>query len=489
MYASRSYKSSYKSVISAKRPFGCEGRVGRAMSRFIIKLRIEAHHEMRLSIGARGGAGAFGTVETMVSLLSEMALNDFPRFRSEASGVLTRALRIVRPHIRKREVLSVIDRLRSAAFGSYNKESLKTKKSSEDTDTLIKTEDDMGDSGASNKTNPLWKDGEISYEQIIGSSSILRSSALAPMIMRDWSLFSLMIKTILFALSKAERADGADLETIPRHVLNASEQLDQQNRQKHYVDLSEHLLSLLTSLGLDVPELNGVTKTKGNGTHWKTEILITTVLYFLLRDDRPPSAAVADFFTRSIVSDIMALRHVSSRAVFLMLALSEKMAKRDGKNDRRSSLGLIDWSSSGDSALMTVSSLIGSKEYVRKLIHTLALHHDDASDGGLRRIDLAVMGGLGLTFLSRTNDGECCWIVYGGRQWPTSWHPRSKDTLNLVSVRYYEAFARIWGKSCYEAAHPTLTELVETIKLKRECIIEGVKDEDVKVVAGEVLAG
>ncbi|KAI0565341.1 hypothetical protein FGB62_19g299 [Gracilaria domingensis] len=209
MYASRSYKSSYKSVISVKRPFGCEGVVGRTMSRFIIKLRIEAHHEMRLSIRARGGAGALRTVETMVSPLSEMALNDFPRFRSEASGVLTRALRIVRPHIRKREVLSVIDRLRSAASGSYNKESLKTKKSSEDTDTLIKTEDDMGDSGASNKTNPLWKDGEISYEQIIGSSSILRSSALAPMIMRDWSLFSLMIKTILFALSKAERADGA----------------------------------------------------------------------------------------------------------------------------------------------------------------------------------------------------------------------------------------------------------------------------------------
>ncbi|KAI0565340.1 hypothetical protein FGB62_19g298 [Gracilaria domingensis] len=190
-----------------------------------------------------------------------------------------------------------------------------------------------------------------------------------------------------------------------------------------------------------------------------------------------------------MVSDIMALRQVSSRAVFLMLALSEKMAKRDGKNDRRSSLGLIDWSSSGDSALMTFSSVIGSKEYVRKLIHTLALHHDDASDGGLRPIDLAVMGGLGLTFLSRTNDGERCWIVYGGRQWPTSWHPRSKDTLNLVSVRYYEAFARIWGKSCYDAAHPTLTELVETIKLKRECIIEGVKDKDVKVVAGEVLAG
>ncbi|KAI0562038.1 hypothetical protein FGB62_67g04 [Gracilaria domingensis] len=418
MYASRGYKSSNKSVISAKRPFGCEGGVGRATPRFINKLRSEAHLEMRLSIGARSGAGAF---------------------------------------VRRKYV-----------SGWYNKEGLKTKKSSEDTYILVKT--DVADSGASNKTNTLSKDGEISYEQIIGASSILHSSALAPMIMRDWSLCSLKIKTLLPALSKVERADGAvalkvlfaklsalfrplqlgqlrligeDLETIPSHVSNASEQLDQQNRQKHYVDLSEHLLSLLTSPGLYVPESNGITKAKGNGTHWKSQVLITTVLYFLLRNDRPPSAAVADFFIRSMVSDIMDLRRVSSRAVFSCLALS------------------------GDSALMTGSSVIGSKEYVRKLIHTPALNHYDGSDGGRRRIHLAAIGGLGVTFLSRTND----------------------DTLNLARVRYYEIFARIFVKDFHDAGQPSLTELVETIKLKRERIIEAVKDEDVRVAAGEVLAG
>ncbi|KAI0567546.1 hypothetical protein FGB62_2g412 [Gracilaria domingensis] len=119
---------------------------------------------------------------------------------------------------------------------------------------------------------------------------------------------------------------------------------------------------------------------------------------------------------------------------------------------------------------MTGSSVIGSKEYVRKLIHILALDHYDGSDGGRRRLHLAAMGGL-------------------GRQWPTSWHPTSKDTLNLARVRYYEVFARIFVKGFHDAGQPSLTELVETIKLKRKRIIEGVKDEDVRVAAGEVLAG
>ncbi|CAN8070175.1 unnamed protein product [Agarophyton chilense] len=522
MYASRSYKSAYKSVIAAKRPFGSEGGIGRAMPRFIVKLRIEAHHEMRLSIGARGGAGALDTVERIVSQLSEMSLNDFPRVRAEARGVLTRVLRIVRPHIRKREILYTIDRLRDAASGKAKEESCRAQKRLEDTDIVMKTDDDVEQPRHSDKSKTTIKKSEVSYEKIIGATSILRSSAIAPMIMRDWSLFSLMIRTILFAMSKAERADGAgaltslfaklsalvrplrlgplrllceDFRHIPNHALTPTEDFDQRDRQKHYVELSDHLLGLLSSPDSSAGGISSHSKpgksttADGNGTHWKSQILITTVLYFLLRDDRPPSAAVADFLVRSMVSDIVALRQVSSRAVFLMLALGERMEKRDSKRSGRTSLGDKECYFAGNSALMTVSSVLSSKEYVRKLIHTLALDHDDGSDGGLRRMHLAAMGGIGLTFLSRTNDGELCWIVYGGRQWPNSWHPRSKDTLNLVRVRYYEAFARIFGQNFYEAAKPTLSELVETIKLKHERIIEGVKDEDVKVVAGEVLAG
>lgn len=530
MYASRSYKSYYRSVTSAKRPFGSEGGVGRAMPRFIIKLRIEAHHDMRLSLGARGGAGALSTVEGLVSQLSEMALNDFPRVRSEARGVLTRALRIVRPHVRKRKIHYILDSLRRAASGSKQGNGSVSKNGSKDTDVVMGTKNDVlesstGDQGdALDKNAASSKKGDVSYEQIIGTASVLRSAAISPIIMRDWSLFTLMMKTILFAMSKAERIDGAnalivlfaklsalvrplrldalrlvgeDFQSIPDHPCNEAEEKDLLERQKHAEDLSEHLINLLHQTNSKPTQpspgstSNGeVQPLKPKNAHWKSQLQVAAVMYFLLRDDRHPLPAVADFFVRSMVSDIVGLRQLSFRAVALMLALGERMTANSNKDIQQKTISGVNVGTTGNSAVATVSSLFSSKEYVRKLIQTLALDFDDGSDGGTRRrFNLMALGGLSFTFMARTNDGEQCWMLYGGRQWPTSWYPRSKDSLNLVRVRYYEAFARVFGKSFYEAAIPTLTDLVETIRIKQERIIDGVKDEDVKVVVGELLAG
>lgn len=530
MYASRSYKSYYRSVTSAKRPFGSEGGVGRAMPRFIIKLRIEAHHEMRLSLGARGGAGALSTVEGLVSQLSDMALNDFPRVRSEARGVLTRALRVVRPHIRKREIHHILDSLRRAASGLKQGNGSASNNDSKDTDLVLDTKKDVSESSTEDQGNApdrstgSSKKGDVSYEQVIGAASVLRSAAICPIIMRDWSLFTLIMKTILFAMSKAERADGAhalivlfaklaalvrplrldalrligeDFQTTPDHPCSEAEGRDLKARQKHVEDLSDHLINLLHQTDSKSTQLspgstsNGeVQPLKSRNAHWKSQLQVAAVMYFLLRDDRHPSPAVADFFVRSMVSDIVGLRQLSFRAVALMLALGEKMTEKSNKGVERKTSSVVDSGRPGTSAATTVASLFCSKEFVRKLVHTLALDFDDGSDGGIRRrYNLMALGGLSFVFMARTNDGEQCWMVYGGRQWPTSWYPRSKDSLNLVRVRYYEAFARVFGKSFYDAAIPALTDLVETVRIKQERIIDGVKDEDVKVVVGELLAG
>lgn len=507
MDTSRSFKVAYRPVIAAKRPFGSEGGVGRAMPRFIIKLRIEAHHEMRLAAGARGGMDAMTLCEEIVGKLTELSLNDFPRVRGEAKGVLTRTLRFVKPEVRRREIgriISVLDDPMSMSDLS---------KMRDYTGDIVMAESD----GAKDTAMKSSKDDDVLYEKLIGASSVLRSSAAAPLIMRDTQLFTQVMHAFLKAMPKAERPDAAgavahlfgklvslvrplgidpirlvdsDLVTVPSRKATPAEEKAKTLRFKAYDELNDYLLSAVL---IDDQESKGVNGSKdGKGTksvrvqaHWRVQSLVAVLLLILIREDRMPSAKVAEFFMRGVVSDVVALRHICSKGVALIVALHGRKAgvihtKDDGFDDSPSA-----WANAGNEALASMGNIVCSQDFAREMVHTLALDHDDdIPDDGSRQ------GGLfAILSYSRVSDGESCWTGMGGRPWPASWTPRSRDSLNLLRVRFYECLVRVYGKSMLDALLPCVSEVVEKLEKKEERIIGGVKDEDVRVFVAELFSG
>lgn len=511
---SRSFKTAYKPVIAAKRPFGSEGGVGRAMPRFIIKLRIEAHHEMRLSAGARGGIDAIELCEDIVEKLTEVSLNDFPRVRGEARGVLTRAMRIVRPETRRREICRIISVLTTAT--SEGKSAETSAKDCAGDAVMVDAKDTNSISTAQAVGVHKSVKNEVLYEKVIGSSSVLRSSAVAPLIMRDTHLFSKAMHAILQAMPRAERPDaagalgalfgklvslvrplgidpirlvGSDLVTVSSLKLNSAEEKGKHLRLKAYNELNDYLLS---SVDLDDQHKKNPNGSKAledllstGEAHWKVQSLVAILLLILVRDDLNPSPKVAEFFMRGVVSDVVALRQICTRGVALIMALHGRKAgvsHEDGDNFDDSPSA---WAKGGNNAIAAMGRISCSKDFARDIVHTLALDHDEDDREGVSRL-----GSLfAMLHYSRVDDGESCWTRLGGRPWPTSWTPRSRDSLSLLRVRFYEGLVRVFGKSMLDAMLPSANELLKKLENKEERIIKGVKDEDVRVLVAELLAG
>ena len=506
LLAASAYKSAYKPVIAAKRPFGAEGGVGRDMPRFIFKFRMEAHHEMRQSVGARGGMTNSDLCEKILHQLTDLALNDFPRVRGEARGVLTKTIRIVRPSVRRAEILRIVKVLQTSAPTAND--------SSESTDVGGNSDGDAMDidNGVTTSVTNSNKKNDTLYEKMIGSSTILRSSAIAPVIMRDWSLVTDVIKALIESLPRAERPDGAkattllfaklsslvrplgiepirlfeeDLETEVAVEPSAWEIEDGEKRLEAYDDLNSYLLSVLdTSSKTQSSSTETVSsKESGNEAHWRLQVFVATLLYIILREDRLPPAPVAHFFVQGMISDVVILRHICSRAVMLILSLhGNPNASAEPSGEQQPA--------KNSDAIATIGASICSESFARQLVHTLALDHDDEGGGRQRFASIQSAGGaVAFTQLSRTMDGDTCWMVAGGRPWPTSWSPRSRDSLSVVRIRFYEWFARVFGRTFYDSIIVTLKDLTQKIKGKKEKIISGVKEEDVKIVALDMLAG
>lgn len=524
LQACRAYKGVYKPIISSKRPFHCVGGTGRAMPRFILKLRIEAHHEMRLSIAARGGMRAEKLNRTIIHQLTDVSINDFPRVRGEARGVLTRALRFARPSVRVQEVLRLVDVLNKASLvhkegsSGQNMDVVKPVNDGMIVDTAG-NDVDSGTQGTPEKG--AGKDGDVMYEKIMGASAVLKSSAVAPMIMRDWKLFTCIIQALLHALLRAERADAAaavgslftklaaivrplSLEPIgivEEDMVTEKQGLgwgacyeEERKRRIHtHEELNSCLLGALdkTSHSLKQPQTvknNGETdgETKKNEAHWRLQSLVATVLYIILREDKPTSPEVAKFFIEGIASDVVTLRQISTKAIMFILAVQ---GRRDGEEKKHG----VDFDDSpgayngvGNEDLGTIGKLICESGFARKVVHTLALDHD--SDSG-RGSSAHFGGGIAVMNLSRMVDGDACWLLTAGRPWPSSWLPRSRDFLSIIRIRLYESFVRVYGIHAFNSFIPVLNDFVEKLQTKKEKIISGVKDEDVRVLAGELLAG
>lgn len=528
MHASRAYKSAYKLVVTAKRPLGAEGGVGRAMPRFILKLRVEAHHEMRLSIGARGGLTSPSLCETLVGQITDFALNDFPKVRGEARGVLTRALRIVRPAIRRRETERIIGVLKSSTDLQQGGGLSSSTNDTSELDVPMATTgvlEPSGQSAGSAENEESASKPEIKYEKMIGSSTILRSMAIAPMVMRDWSLFTLVIKALVEVMPKAERADGmhavtallAKLSSLTRPLglepirivsedfknpssmsYSREEQADRAKRLKAYHEINEFLLSALKERdekkNKDTPIKNGLSPSDAKTeieAHWRSQVLVASILYMGLREDREPPASVARFFIEGVVSDVVVLRQICAKAVSLILAVHGRRASQRRVEGPQFDDSSSAWSSLGKGAVAAIASTVNTEDFAKQLVYTLALDHDDGSEGSGRSRFGAINGGGGaVAFMGypRQLDGDTNWNISSGRHWPTSWSPRSRDSLDIVRMRFYETLMRVFGMNFYKAILPTIRELLEKIKTKQDRIIEGVKDEDVKVITAELLA-
>lgn len=520
MHTARAYKAVYKPIVASKRPFGSAGGVGRAMPRFVLKHRIEAQHEMRLSISARAGLCCRDIFDNLIGLLTDLSINDFPRVRGEARGVLTRSLRVAPPHVRRREICRVIEVLEKSASGvaesnnSAAPRDVHGEQISGVNGIVPSGVDDPMVIDTTAEADPEKPKGDILYDKMIGAAAVLRSSAAAPIIMRDWNLLSIVIKALLDAMLAAVRPDagmyvgflfsklsslvrplrldpirliGSDLKTEPSISITPTDAAETARREDILNSLNCYLLSMLnrTSESLKLDQGNK------KEAHWRLQSLVATVLYIILREDRPPPPNVAQFFIDSMASDVVTLRQVSSKAVMGILAVHGRRAEV-AHEDSNFDDSPAAWDSAGKTALSVIGRKMSSKSFAKSVIHTLALDHDgDAGDGGHRSRNAAVGnvgGSIAIMNISRSMDGDACWMLAGGRPWPSSWIPKSRDSLNLVRMRLYESFIRVYGRHVLQSFLPIASDLIRKAQAKQEKIIDGVKDEDVRVLAGEVLA-
>lgn len=260
--AARGYKSAYNPVMSALRPFGAEGGVGRLMPRFIAKMRIDALHEYRVSLSGRAGGGGGvacdAVFDGVLHALCDLAVNDFPLVRSEARGALTRALRVASHPARRHVIDKMLRVLQASSQGPITgvlapipMERVIKEVAADRVCRFVRPgDDDVAVSASCNGTKPTSAGGdapsvndegapaagalsasgtqamdassvtsaqpagadkktEVSYEQMMGAADVLRSRAVSPLVMREWSFFAPAGKAVLAALLAAERPDAA----------------------------------------------------------------------------------------------------------------------------------------------------------------------------------------------------------------------------------------------------------------------------------------
>jgi hypothetical protein len=516
LHACRGYKAAYHPVIATKRPFVAVGGVGRIMPHFIFKLRIEAQHEARLGYAARGGIDKPELFERILSQVAVLSVNVFPRVRDEARGVFTRALRVARPVTKRREIEGIIDVLACAARATEQAQRLKA------SGVIVRAQEDTAASAV--------KSDDLQYEIMIGASSVLRSAAAAPALMRNWNLFDRVARVILKAIVVAERPDASaavgslfsklaglarPFSLFPFRLVDKmfcanpdsfdESTMDELTRSRlaSFHDLNHYLLQMVAkpssparsdadgSADVDMVPVDSCMdehdKASKAGAHWKLQSLVATVLSMCIREDVPPPTEVASFFIESMISDVVSLRHISARAVALTLALHGRKPV-SGVGPNGPPMSVLDSPVAMNTALLAIKTVLTREGFGHTLVHTLALDHDDGmgadgSAGGQAARSFGVFN------FSRYVDGDACWSMTSGRPWPASWVSRSRDTLNLVQVRLYEALCRIYGDACFSVLSPVLENLVSAADAKQERIIDGVRDDNVRVIAAELVAG
>ncbi|KAJ8901904.1 hypothetical protein NDN08_004108 [Rhodosorus marinus] len=447
-HSARGYKNAYKPVMEMKRSFRAEGGAGRMVPGFIMKLRVEALHELRLSLGAQGGYDCEEVYVDVLEGLKRLAVNDFPKVRDEARGALTRALRVCKPQQRKVTMTKFIEVLDKSAVRGPN--------------------------------------GTCDYERMMGSADVLRASMVNQHIMRDWSLLRPVALASLRALMVSERPDAAmevnalyaklaaclrPIGIEPLQILNSkldgvdeSSSNDLSTAQLHeFLELNKSLLTMVnTSNG------NGVDPGPAPGIegHWKLKSLVATTLYTNLRFAHPPASEVAKFFAESMGSDLMALRQVSKKAMSLLLAFQKRRIEKD----------------EGDREVLSAIEGVLSEDFIDRLLRVLALDEGlDISESGDTD---GFFGALSLTSLSKHCDGDACWALVGGRPWPSSWVARSRDTLSLTRVRLMEIIFSTFGSPMLRNFSAAVSALISS-----EDPIPGVTKENSRVFAAEVVAG
>eukprot|EP00184_Porphyridium_aerugineum_P000329 CAMPEP_0184699828 /NCGR_PEP_ID=MMETSP0313-20130426/5939_1 /TAXON_ID=2792 /ORGANISM="Porphyridium aerugineum, Strain SAG 1380-2" /LENGTH=2155 /DNA_ID=CAMNT_0027158957 /DNA_START=349 /DNA_END=6816 /DNA_ORIENTATION=- len=549
VHAARGYKAAYKPVVAIKIKFGSAGGVGRGMPRFIQKLRLEALHDMRLGVAARGGMCSETLFSKILSHLTEMSLNDFPNVRIEARGVLTRALRVAPMALRRKEISRVIQDLEDAAKVVGKDEQAGGVKGSPRSKAEVATGGPLSSPGAaataaSAKISPpaagataaaagsepaiatsapsaapgsARSSSEVNYEKLMGAADVLRSSAASPYIMREWSLFNMMGRSISRSMLAAERADAAiivgslftklaalarplslggvvlfedPLSSVDTFVgstfavqrqkasVMGTNEVWRKNRYK-YDELNTFLLAEAgvqdITLDLTSKELGAELKKIQMDTHWRLQSLIATIFYIGLRSDLPPSLLVARYLCQAASSEVIALRQVALKAVALMLALSERR-RRIAPED----------AAAEDALVNVLCSTICESDFLKELLHKLALDQADEiaseySEGGYGD---NVFAGLSMMSLAKNIDGDACWALVGGRPWPSSWIPRSRDTFGIVRVKLFETLAFSFGRKLADSVDPMIYMLLHDAER-----FSGVTEDGCRVVAGEAVAG
>ncbi len=224
--------------------------------------------------------------------------------------------------------------------------------------------------------------------------------------------------------------------------------------------------------------------------HWRLQSLVACTLYINLRMDRPPSFEVASFFGKGLISDVVSLRQISCKAILLILALHAKKPEARFEPYTGSALSDRPWTSAPNDATRALDELIGSKDYIRKMIHTLALDHEDMDGNGTQTQQSKVPGGF-QSMMSKVShcDAYSSWMIFGGAVWPKSQVPRSRDNISLARVRLYEYMLQAFGDKAFAAFVGPTQDLVDKVANEGKGIISGVKDEEVRVIVGEVVAG
>lgn len=528
-HACRGYKAAYRPVIATKRPHDAAGGVGRAMPRFIFKLRIEAQQEVRLYHAARGGMDDDDLFEKIMTQTADLSINAFPRVRGEARGVLTRAWRVARPMSRRREIERVIDVLDAAATAT---ELAHKRKAAEQIDrSMADSAAVFGESSIAEAPDGVTsKEVDAEYETLIGAASVLRSAAAAPIIMRDWDLFDRVTRVLLKAIVAAERPDagaavgglfaklsglvrplsirpftlvGNSLEPCNRKELDVlSDDSTSPAKLAKFNELNQHLIGMLAGPAIermsdddvenDVDDGGkaglgrfaesvgepSVVATERAGAHWRLQSLVATVLTICLREDTAPPPEVAHFFAESMVSDVVSLRHIATRGIALILAMHGGKFSPDGTH----------FIPGSNPALNAIQLVLQRPGFGKLMVHTLALDHDDGL-GGDGSSGGTSSRSFGISNFSRYVDGDACWSTMSGRPWPASWVTRSRDTFNIVQVRLYEAFCRTYGSLALSIFGDTLDKLISSADRKEERIIDGVHDDNIRVISGELAAG
>lgn len=489
------YKAMYTPVIASKRAFGTEGGVGRFMPRFIVKLRIEALHEHRLSHAARPGVGNRELFTAVLDQLAIMSVNDFPRVRVEARGAFTRAMRVAHPKLRRNEINRLIATLTTATEAARAKQLKGTR-----TVPVSKKE-------ATKKVNEQDAESEephheTFYEKMIGAADALRSNGIAPIMMRDWELLTSVLGALLKAQLHAElpeaingvsslfmklgglarplginRLKAPTMETLETFVgeskptlesmhEDSSENLVNETKLDAYEKLNNHLLGLLSDW--DEHDDGKEKSSASKDAHWRLQSLVATTVYTYIRVDRPPSTRVAKFFAERMISDLVSVRQTCCKAVALMLVLHGMEGKSHAPKP-------------ANDAVTAIKTVLYREGYARKFIHILALDHDEHGGGGASSMMM-------MNFIKQV-DGNACWALVSGKPWPASWTSRSRDTLALSRVRLYEFLFKTFGFECFKLFKPHVEEILSKLKKKEEHIITGVKDDDVRVVVAEIIAG